>query len=175
MIPGKQWRRRRIVGGGGEKRWRWYEVGGVEWHSGRRQLVRGGGDDGWFVAVTVTGGSDNDDDLWKAAADGLNWAHKTLSAILSWENSKKAAVEAQLKKIECTFAVSYDWFKIEAIGILDALIRESHEHAVLSSLETVMSLVLEESEEVNPDLISLLLDCVKKDNQDILAVAKGLA
>ncbi|KAK9114542.1 hypothetical protein Syun_021339 [Stephania yunnanensis] len=35
-------------------------------------------------------------------------------------------------------------------------------------METVMSLVLEESEEVNPDLISLLLDCVKKDNQDIL-------
>ncbi|KAK9098263.1 hypothetical protein Syun_025308 [Stephania yunnanensis] len=54
-------------------------------------------------------------------------------------------------------------------------IRESHEDAVLSSMETVMSLVLEESEEVNPDLISLLLDCVKKDNQDILPVARGLA
>ncbi|KAK9099073.1 hypothetical protein Syun_026118 [Stephania yunnanensis] len=43
--------------------------------------------------------------------------------------------------------------------------RESHEDVVLSSIETVMSLVLEESEEVNPDLISLLLDCMKKDNQ----------
>ncbi|KAK9130421.1 hypothetical protein Sjap_010908 [Stephania japonica] len=54
-------------------------------------------------------------------------------------------------------------------------IRESHEDAVHSSMETVMSLVLEESEEVNPDLISLLLDCVKKDNQDILPVARGMA
>ncbi|KAK9098873.1 hypothetical protein Syun_025918 [Stephania yunnanensis] len=43
--------------------------------------------------------------------------------------------------------------------------QESHEDAVISSMEIVMSLVLEESEEVNPDLISLLLDCMKKDNQ----------
>jgi len=30
----------------------------------------------------------------------LNRAHKKLSAISAWENSKKASVEAELKKIE---------------------------------------------------------------------------
>lgn len=44
-------------------------------------------------------------------------------------------------------------------------IREHHPENVFSSMETIMTLVLEESEEISFDLLSPLLDSVKKDNE----------
>ncbi|KAK9141541.1 hypothetical protein Syun_010941 [Stephania yunnanensis] len=53
-------------------------------------------------------------------------------------------------------------------------IRDNHPSSVFSSMETIMTLVLEESEDVAPGLVSLLLTCVKKNNEDILPAARRL-
>ncbi|OVA01328.1 Tudor domain [Macleaya cordata] len=54
-------------------------------------------------------------------------------------------------------------------------IRENHPDNVFSSMETIMTLVLEESEEISSELLCPLLTSVKKENQDVLPIAKRLA
>ncbi|RZC79402.1 hypothetical protein C5167_003645 [Papaver somniferum] len=50
-----------------------------------------------------------------------------------------------------------------------------NQHAIFSSMETIMVLVLEESEEISTELLCPLLISVKKENQDVLPIAKRLA
>ncbi|KAF9616568.1 hypothetical protein IFM89_030335 [Coptis chinensis] len=54
------------------------------------------------------------------------------------------------------------------------VIRDDHPENVFSSMETIMTLVLEESEEIPPELLYPLLTSVKKENQDILPIARKL-
>ncbi|MED6171778.1 hypothetical protein PIB30_043996 [Stylosanthes scabra] len=53
-------------------------------------------------------------------------------------------------------------------------IRESHPENVFSSMETIMILVLDESEDISVDLISPLLFSIKKDNEEVLPIARKL-
>ncbi|KAJ1396294.1 Armadillo-type fold [Sesbania bispinosa] len=52
-------------------------------------------------------------------------------------------------------------------------IREHHPENVFSSMETIMTLVLEESEDISLDLLSPILASVKKD-EEVLAIARKL-
>lgn len=45
------------------------------------------------------------------------------------------------------------------------MLRSDHPEAVFSSMEGIMSLVLHESEDIPLDIISLLLDSIKKENR----------
>ncbi|XP_055832833.1 sister chromatid cohesion protein PDS5 homolog C-like isoform X1 [Solanum dulcamara] len=53
-------------------------------------------------------------------------------------------------------------------------IREDHPEIVFSSMATIMTLVLEESEEVSLELLTPLLASVKKDNEEVTPIAKRL-
>ncbi|CAN4099858.1 unnamed protein product [Withania somnifera] len=53
-------------------------------------------------------------------------------------------------------------------------IREDHSESVFSSMATIMTLVLEESEEVSLELLIPLLASVKKDNEEVTPIAKRL-
>ncbi|GFZ08299.1 hypothetical protein Acr_20g0001070 [Actinidia rufa] len=53
-------------------------------------------------------------------------------------------------------------------------IRDYHPDNVFSSMETIMTLVLEESEDISMELISPILASVKRDNQEILPIARKL-
>ncbi|KAL5698903.1 hypothetical protein ACHQM5_029878 [Ranunculus cassubicifolius] len=53
-------------------------------------------------------------------------------------------------------------------------IHDDHPANVFSSMETIMSLVLEESEEIPPELLYPLLNSVKKENQGVLPIARKL-
>ncbi|KAJ1413122.1 Armadillo-type fold [Sesbania bispinosa] len=53
-------------------------------------------------------------------------------------------------------------------------ISKHHPEYVFSSMKTIMTLVLEESEDVSLDLLSPLLASVKKDNEEVFPVAKKL-
>ncbi|XP_045801488.1 sister chromatid cohesion protein PDS5 homolog C-like isoform X2 [Trifolium pratense] len=53
-------------------------------------------------------------------------------------------------------------------------IREHHQGRVFSSMETIMTLVIEESEDISFDLLSPLLDSIKKDNEEVLPIARKL-
>ncbi|CAK9186825.1 unnamed protein product [Ilex paraguariensis] len=47
------------------------------------------------------------------------------------------------------------------------IIRSNHPHAVFTDMETIMTMVIEESEEVSFDLLHPLLSSVKKENQNV--------
>ncbi|CAL0327176.1 unnamed protein product [Lupinus luteus] len=53
-------------------------------------------------------------------------------------------------------------------------IREHHPENVFTSMEIIMTLVLEESEDISLELLSPLLDSVKKDNEEVFPTAKKL-
>nr|XP_016452601.1 PREDICTED: sister chromatid cohesion protein PDS5 homolog B-B-like [Nicotiana tabacum] len=53
-------------------------------------------------------------------------------------------------------------------------IREDHPENIFSSMENIMTLVLEESEELPVELLSPLLASVKKDNDEVTPIAKRL-
>ncbi|XP_039043257.1 titin homolog isoform X3 [Hibiscus syriacus] len=50
-------------------------------------------------------------------------------------------------------------------------IRDHHPETVFTSMATIMTLVLEESEDISVELLSPILACVKRDNQEVLPVA----
>ncbi|XP_024971623.1 uncharacterized protein LOC112510439 isoform X2 [Cynara cardunculus var. scolymus] len=54
-------------------------------------------------------------------------------------------------------------------------IRKNHPHTVFSDMETIMTLVIEESDEIATELLSLLLSHVRKENQNVLPVPWKLA
>ncbi|XVF35666.1 hypothetical protein REPUB_Repub18cG0165800 [Reevesia pubescens] len=53
-------------------------------------------------------------------------------------------------------------------------IRDYHGEAVFSSMVTIMTLVLEESEDISVELLSPILASVKRDNEEVLPVARRL-
>ncbi|XP_042504521.1 dentin sialophosphoprotein-like [Macadamia integrifolia] len=53
-------------------------------------------------------------------------------------------------------------------------VRDDHPENVFSAMETIMTLVLEESEDISVELLSPLLDSVKKENKDFLPIAQKL-
>ncbi|GAB2286574.1 hypothetical protein Dimus_020971 [Dionaea muscipula] len=52
-------------------------------------------------------------------------------------------------------------------------IRNNHHENVFLSMETIMTLILEESEEISPELITSILSCLERD-KDVLPVAQKL-
>ncbi|KAF3973870.1 hypothetical protein ACB098_05G077700 [Castanea mollissima] len=51
------------------------------------------------------------------------------------------------------------------------IIRSNHPHAVFSAMETIMTLVIDESEEISLDLLSPLLASVRKENQNVSPIS----
>ncbi|KAM7255529.1 hypothetical protein ACFE04_008427 [Oxalis oulophora] len=53
-------------------------------------------------------------------------------------------------------------------------IRDDHPENVFTSMETIMTLVIEESEDISLELLSLLLAPMKKSNKEVLPIARKL-
>ncbi|CAL0323191.1 unnamed protein product [Lupinus luteus] len=53
-------------------------------------------------------------------------------------------------------------------------IREHHPDNVFSSMQNIMTVLLEESEDISLNLLSLFLDSIKKENEAVLPIAKKL-
>ncbi|KAI4380990.1 hypothetical protein MLD38_007110 [Melastoma candidum] len=53
-------------------------------------------------------------------------------------------------------------------------IRDYHPKNVAESMVTIMALIIEESEDVSPELLSCLLACVRKDSKEVLHAAQAL-
>ncbi|KAK3211330.1 hypothetical protein Dsin_016036 [Dipteronia sinensis] len=53
-------------------------------------------------------------------------------------------------------------------------IRDDHPENVFACMETIMTLVVEESEDISQELLSPILACVKKDNEEVLPIARKL-
>ncbi|KAI4376861.1 hypothetical protein MLD38_014571 [Melastoma candidum] len=53
-------------------------------------------------------------------------------------------------------------------------VRDYHPKNVVESMVTIMTLIIEESEDVSPELLSCLLSCVRKDSKDVSPTAQAL-
>ncbi|KAH9616280.1 hypothetical protein KSS87_014641 [Heliosperma pusillum] len=53
-------------------------------------------------------------------------------------------------------------------------IRDDHHEGVFTSMETIMTLVLEESESISVDLLSSILNILKKEDKEVLPIARLL-
>ncbi|XP_078433556.1 sister chromatid cohesion protein PDS5 homolog E-like [Wolffia australiana] len=119
-----------------------------------------------------------DDDLMKEIFHRIVQSFRNLDDVSSNLHAKRISILETVAKVRsCVVMLDLECDSL----ILDMFhhflktIRDSHSENVVSSMETVMSLVLEESEDISPDLIALLLLNVKTANKDILPVARTLA
>ncbi|XP_019183966.1 PREDICTED: uncharacterized protein LOC109178882 isoform X2 [Ipomoea nil] len=85
------------------------------------------------------------------------------------ETVSKVRLCVVMLDLECD-ALIFDMFQ----HFLKA-IREYHPDNIFSSMESIMILVLEESEDISMELVTKLLDSVKKENEEIKPIGKRLA
>ncbi|WVY92603.1 hypothetical protein V8G54_031691 [Vigna mungo] len=71
--------------------------------------------------------------------------------------------------LECDVLVN------EMFSTFFAVARDDHPESVLSSMQTIMAVLLEESEDVHPDLLSILLSTLGRDRRDVSGAARKLS
>ncbi|XP_010552091.1 PREDICTED: ABC transporter F family member 4-like isoform X2 [Tarenaya hassleriana] len=93
---------------------------------------------------------------------------ENLTDISSRSYSKRTSILDTVAKVRsCVVMLDLecDALIIEMFQNFLKAIRDHHPDNVFSSMETIMTLVLEESEEISPELLSPILDYVRKDNE----------
>ncbi|KAL9313238.1 hypothetical protein ACSQ67_018690 [Phaseolus vulgaris] len=118
-----------------------------------------------------------DDDQMKEVFQLIVSSFENLHDKLSQSYAKRISILETVAKVrscvvmldlECDALIS-DMFQ----HFLKA-VREHHPENVFSSMETIMTLVVEESEDISLDLLSPLLDSIKKDNEEAFPIAQKL-
>ncbi|XP_008445261.2 sister chromatid cohesion protein PDS5 homolog C [Cucumis melo] len=102
---------------------------------------------------------------------------ENLSEKSSRSYAKRASILETVAKVRsCVVMLDLecDGLIIEMFQHFFKTIRDYHPENVFSSMETIMSLVLEESEDMAVGLLSPILESVKKDNEEILPIARKL-
>ncbi|CAA6672257.1 unnamed protein product [Spirodela intermedia] len=119
-----------------------------------------------------------DDDLMKEIFQRIVQSFRNLDDMSSSLYPKRVSILETVAKVRsCVVMLDLECDSL----ILDMFhhflntIRDNHPESVFTSMETIMTLVLEESEDISPDLLSCLLMIVKKDNKSILPIARKLA
>ncbi|KAJ9184089.1 hypothetical protein P3X46_007864 [Hevea brasiliensis] len=81
---------------------------------------------------------------------------------------------AKIRSCVVMLDLECDALIIEMFQHFLSAIRDYHPENIFSSMETIMTLVLEESEDISLDLLSPLLASVKRGNEEVLPVARKL-
>ncbi|CAL9056628.1 unnamed protein product [Musa banksii] len=118
-----------------------------------------------------------DDDLMKEIFQSIVQAFENLDDMSSRSHSKRVSVLETVAKVRlCVVMLDLecDTLILEMFHHFLKVIRPYHSEKIFSSMETIMTLVLEESEDISSELILCLLDSVKTDNQNILPVVRRL-
>ncbi|XP_031120335.1 uncharacterized protein LOC116023466 isoform X2 [Ipomoea triloba] len=91
-------------------------------------------------------------------------------------NKRAFILETVAKVRSCVVMLDLecDGLIIEMFQHFFKTIRDSHPDNVFSSMATIMSLIIEESEDVSVELLTQLLASVKKDSKDIMPIGKRL-
>ncbi|CAK9146640.1 unnamed protein product [Ilex paraguariensis] len=102
---------------------------------------------------------------------------ENLSDKSSRSNDKRALILETLAKVRsCVVMLDLecDGLIVEMFQHFLKAIRDYHPETVFSSMETIMTLVLEESEDIPFELLMPILASVKKDNEEVLPIARKL-
>lgn len=119
-----------------------------------------------------------DDDLMKEIFGLIVGAFKDLDDTSSRSFSKRVSILETVAKVRsCVLMLDLecDDLILEMFHHFLNTIRSKHSYTVFSSMETVMTLVIEESEIISEKLLSCLLDQLRVDKKNIIPQAKKLA
>ncbi|XP_077221841.1 sister chromatid cohesion protein PDS5 homolog D-like [Tasmannia lanceolata] len=118
-----------------------------------------------------------DDELMKEIFRMIVTSFENLFDMSSRSYSKRISILETVAKVRsCVVMLDLecDDLILEMFHHFLNAIRDSHPDNVFSSMETIMTLVLEESEDISSELLSCLLSSVKKENLDLLPIARRL-
>ncbi|KAH7688320.1 Tudor/PWWP/MBT domain-containing protein [Dioscorea alata] len=117
------------------------------------------------------------DDLMKVVFHKIVETFKRLDDISSRSYTKRVSILETVAKVRsCVVMLDLecDALILEMFQHFLKTIRSNHSEKVFSSIETIMTLVLEESEDISSELLSCLLACAKKDSEDVVPAARRL-
>ncbi|KAK2432284.1 Tudor/PWWP/MBT superfamily protein [Trifolium repens] len=101
-------------------------------------------------------------------------AFENLSHVSGRRYDKALAILENLSKIKIFFIMldlECDDLVIQMFNLFLRIIRANHSSNVIESMETVMTGILDESEDISSDLLRPLLDSVRKENQIISPIS----
>ncbi|XWS17865.1 hypothetical protein CRYUN_Cryun33cG0105100 [Craigia yunnanensis] len=119
-----------------------------------------------------------DDDQMREVFQLIVSSFKNLSDKSSRSFIKRTSILETVAKVRsCVVMLDLecDALIIEMFQHFLKAIRDYHAEAVFTSMVTIMTLVLEESEDISVELLSPILASVKRDNEEVLPVAQRLA
>ncbi|XP_039115931.1 uncharacterized protein LOC120251469 isoform X3 [Dioscorea cayenensis subsp. rotundata] len=117
------------------------------------------------------------DDLMKVVFHKIVETFKRLDDISSRSYTKRVSILETVAKVRsCVVMLDLecDALILEMFQHFLKTLRSNHSEKVFSSIETIMTLVLEESEDISSELLSFLLACAKKDSEDVVPAARRL-
>ncbi|KAH1124430.1 hypothetical protein GYH30_014245 [Glycine max] len=118
-----------------------------------------------------------DDDQMKVVFQLIVSSFENLHDKLSQSYAKRTSILETVAKVRsCVVMLDLecDALILEMFQHFFKAIREHHPENVFSSMETIMTLVLEESEDISLDLLSPLLASIKKDNEEVFPIVQKL-
>ncbi|CAA0841960.1 Unknown protein [Striga hermonthica] len=119
-----------------------------------------------------------DDDKMKDVFQLIVSSFEDLSDISSRSYGKRATIldiVAKVRSCVIMLDLECDQMIIEMFQHFLKAIRDYHKEAIFTSMETIMTLVLEESEDISADLLNPILSTLKKNEVNVLPIAKKLA
>ncbi|XP_057957797.1 sister chromatid cohesion protein PDS5 homolog C-like isoform X2 [Malania oleifera] len=118
-----------------------------------------------------------DDDQMKEVFQLIVSSFENLSDKSSRSYNKRTSILETVAKVRsCVVMLDLecDALIVEMFQQFFKSIRDHHPEAVFTSMETIMTLVLEESEDISVELLIPILASVKNDNEEILPIARKL-
>ncbi|KAI3472926.1 hypothetical protein Pfo_030352 [Paulownia fortunei] len=119
-----------------------------------------------------------DDNKMKDVFQLIVSSFENLWDISSRSHEKRATILETVAKVRsCVIMLDLecDQMIIEMFQHFLKAIRGYHAEVIFASMETIMTLVLEESEDISPDLLNPILAALKRNNEAVLPIAKKLA
>ncbi|KAG9153625.1 hypothetical protein Leryth_008550 [Lithospermum erythrorhizon] len=118
-----------------------------------------------------------DDDKMKKVFQLIVSSFEDLSDESSRSYKKRAVILETLAKVRsCVIMLDLECDDLitDMFQTFFRTIRDYHPSSIYTSMETIMNLVLEESEEVSTDLLTTLLSSVKRENEEVPPIARRL-
>ncbi|CAL0323149.1 unnamed protein product [Lupinus luteus] len=118
-----------------------------------------------------------DDDQMKEAFQLIVSSFENLHDISSRSYRKRTGILETVSKVRsCVVMLDLecDDLILEMFQHFLKEIREHHPEQVFSAMQNIMTVVLEESEDISLNLLSPILDSIKKENEQVLPIAKKL-
>ncbi|KAH6757885.1 hypothetical protein C2S52_023207 [Perilla frutescens var. hirtella] len=119
-----------------------------------------------------------DDDKMKDVFQLIVSSFENLADVSSRSHEKRATILETVAKVRsCVIMLDLecDQMIVDMFQYFLKAIRAYHAEIIFTSMETIMTLVIEESEDISPDLLAPILATIRRNNQDVAMVAKQLA